>query len=334
MGKLFSIKVIMVVCLLFFILPLSAQKIGISMANQYSERWIKEAGLLSDKLKQLGVQVLMETADDNAEKQLTQSQKLIDSGVKVLIVVSVDCSASAKIIEAAHKAGIKVIAYDRLILNSDLDYYISFNSIKVGELLAGYVLKLKPSGNYMFINGPLVDFNSKLIREGVMKVLDKPIKDGLIKLVYDKNLSEWAELEGYMETSAYLNGNNPKPDAVIAGADVIGVGAANALDESKLIATTPVVGQDADMQACKGIVNGKYSATMLKSPRHLANEAAQLAYTLAKGEAVDKTKLQMINNGKIDVPSLLLEPVLVDKSNIDKEIIQSGHLSKEQVYGK
>jgi len=334
MRKLFSIKVLTVICLLLSILPISAQKIGISMANQYAERWIKETRLLNDELKQLGAEVLIETADDNVEKQIAQSQKLINSGVKVLIVVSVNCAASAKIVEAAHKAGVKVIAYDRLILNSDLDYYVSFNSVIVGELLAGYVLKLRPSGNYMFIDGPLTDFNSKLIREGVMKVLDKPIKQGTVKLVFDKNLNDWAELESYMETSAYLNSKNPKPDAVITGADLIGIGAANALEESKLIATTLVVGQDADLQACKGIVNGKYSATLLKSSEHLAKEIAQLAYKVAKGEALDLTKLQMTNNGKTDVPSLLLEPVLIDKSNIDKEIIQSGHLSKEQVYGK
>jgi len=324
----------MIVGLLLFIFPLRAQKIGISAANLYAERWIKETSLLNDKLRQLGAEVFMETADDNVDKQLVQSQKLIDSGIKVLIVISVNCSASAKIVEAAHKAGVKVIAYDRLILNSDLDYYISFNSVKVGELMAGYLYKLKPSGNYMFMNGPVVDFNSKLIREGVMKVLDKPIKDGTIKLVYDKNLSEWAELEGYMETSTYINGDNPKPDAIIAGADIIGIGAANALDERKLISTTLVVGQDADLQACIGIVNNKYSATIVKSAKQLANEAATLAYMVAKGGGIDKIKLQVTNNGKIDVPSVLLEPVLVDKSNIDQAIIQSGQLTKEQIYGK
>jgi len=333
MRKLFCIKVLTVACLLISAFPIRAQKVGISIANQYSERWIKETGLLNDKLKQLGAEVLMETADDNVEKQLAQSQKMIDAGIKALIVISVDCSASAKIVEAAHKAGVKVIAYDRLILNSDLDYYVSFNSIKVGELLAGYAIKLRPSGNFMFLDGPLVDFNSKLIRIGVMKTLDKPIKEGKIKLVFDKNLNEWAELEGYMETSTYLNGNNPKPDAIIAGCDLIGVGVVNALEENKL-STTIVVGQDADLQACKGIINGKYGATILKSTKQIAYEAAELAYALAKGGAIDKTKLQMTNNGKIDVPSLLLEPVLVDKSNIDQAIIQSGHLTKEQVYAK
>src|ERR1035437_1033968 len=218
------IRLFMIISILMITIYANAQKIGVSMANQYSERWIKEATLINDKLKQLGAEVLMETADDNTEKQITQAQKLIDAGVKVLIVASVDCVASAKIVEIAHKAGVLVIAYDRLILNSDLDYYISFNSVKIGELLANYVIKLKPTGNYVFINGPIIDFNSKLIREGVMKVLNNPIKQGAIKLVLDKNLSEWAELEAYMEMSTYLNGNNPKPDAVITGADVIGVG--------------------------------------------------------------------------------------------------------------
>jgi D-xylose transport system substrate-binding protein len=324
----------MIISILMITIYANAQKIGVSMANQYSERWIKEATLINDKLKQLGAEVLMETADDNTEKQITQAQKLIDAGVKVLIVASVDCVASAKIVEIAHKAGVLVIAYDRLILNSDLDYYISFNSVKIGELLANYVIKLKPTGNYVFINGPIIDFNSKLIREGVMKVLNNPIKQGAIKLVLDKNLSEWAELEAYMEMSTYLNGNNPKPDAVITGADVIGVGVATALDERNYLATTPLVGQDADLQACKGIVNDKYSATILKFPKNLANEAALLAYKLAKKETIDKNNFQTVNNGKIDVPALLLDPLLIDKSNLEKDIIKSGYLTKEQIYQK
>jgi D-xylose transport system substrate-binding protein len=328
------IHLITVVCFLSFVLPASSQKIGLALANQYSERWIKEATMMTEKLQQLGATILMETAEDNMDKQLAQAQKLIDEGVKVLVVVSVDCAAAAKIVEIAHKAGVIVIAYDRLILNSDLDYYISFNSIKVGELLASYVFKLKPTGNYIFINGPTSDFNSKLIREGVMNILEKPIKQGSIKLLLDKNLNEWAELEGYMEMSTYLNGNNPKPDAVITGADLIGVGAANALDENKLSTTVSIVGQDADLQACKGIVNGKYGATVLKSHKNLVNETAMLAYKLAKKETISDIKFSEVNNGKINVPSRLLEPVLVDKSNIDKEIIQSGHLTHEQLYQK
>ena len=334
MKKCIIVSVLIVISLSFKLPSVSGQKIGLCIANQYSERWIKEASLMTEGLKKQGAEVLLETAEDNSEKQVIQAQKLIDSGVKVLIVVSVDCAASAKIVEIAHKAGVIVIAYDRLILNSDLDYYVSFNSVKVGELLASHLLKLKPTGNYIFFNGPLVDFNSKLIREGVMNVLGEPLKHGSITLVLDKNLNEWAELEGYMEMSTYLSGKNPKPDAVITGADVIGVGVANALDEHNLATTVPVVGQDGDLQACKGIVNGKYSATILKSPKNLAAEVVLLAYKLAKNEKVDKSTFKFVNNGKVDVPSLLLEPKLIEKSNMDKDVIQSGHLTREQVYQK
>jgi len=167
-----------------------------------------------------------------------------------------------------------------------------------------------------------------------MNVLGEPLKHGSITLVLDKNLNEWAELEGYMEMSTYLSGKNPKPDAVITGADVIGVGVANALDEHNLATTVPVVGQDGDLQACKGIVNGKYSATILKSPKNLAAEVVLLAYKLAKNEKVDKSTFKFVNNGKVDVPSLLLEPKLIEKSNMDKDVIQSGHLTREQVYQK
>src|SRR5690606_18347224 len=136
-------------------------------------------------------------------------------------------------VDYAEKAGAKIIAYDRMILNSNLEYYISYNSISVGELMADYALKLKPKGNYVIINGPSTDNNSLLIEQGVKNKLNKHIERGDVKVVFEKEADAWYALNAMLMMDEFLSSNPDTPiDVIIAAADDLATGAIDAIKSS------------------------------------------------------------------------------------------------------
>lgn len=312
--------------------PESKTKVGFLIANFINVRWYNDKEFFENKVKELGAIPYVRDASNSSENQLLQARELIEEGVKVLVVIPVDAEKASDIVELAHKHDVKVIAYDRLIMNTDLDYYISFNSVKVGEYMAEYVVKLKPAGNYIFINGPKSDHNSILIREGVMNVLDPLIESGEVKLVHEKFLSEWIELDAYMSAQGYLEGNTDV-DVVITGGDILARGVLMALEEKDLDGKVFLTGQNGDLQAIHDILKGRQTMTIYKSLRTLGETSAEIAVRVAKqDDTIEWT--DEVNNGKFNVPSILFDPVIVDKNNIRETVIADGHLTEEEVFAK
>ncbi len=147
--------------------------------------------MFEEQVKQIGGQVKTLAANGIPEVQKKQAELLIEEGVDVLVVVPTDAEAAAEIVDIAHKADVKVISYDRLIKNADLDYYISFDNEKVGELQATEILKKVKTGNFAYIGGAEADNNAHLLRQGTMKVLQPLIDKGDIQLVYDQYTDQW-----------------------------------------------------------------------------------------------------------------------------------------------
>src|SRR6185369_220825 len=162
---------------LSFLLSLSAfqpaqkVKIGFLVHDLGATRWQTEMELFSQKITELGGEPVTRNAFGDVNTQIKQGKELVDEGVKVIAVVAQSGKALAELVDYANKAGTTIIAYDRMILNCDLPYYISFNSVKAGELIAGYTLALKPKGNYIILNGPSTDNNATLMKRGVMNKL-------------------------------------------------------------------------------------------------------------------------------------------------------------------
>ena len=145
--------------------------IGLSLGTLRNERWVQDRDLFVAKAEELGASVLVVEAADDPDVQVRQAESLILQGVDVLVVVASDATVTASIVDKAHEAGIKVIAYDRLILNESLDYYISFDNVKVGEHQAREVLNVVPSGTYAYVGGSQNDNNAFLVKEGSMRIL-------------------------------------------------------------------------------------------------------------------------------------------------------------------
>ncbi len=305
-------------------------RIGLSMDTLKEERWQKDRDIFVKRAEELGAEVLVQAADGKDETQVKQAESLLTQGIDVLVVIPHNAEVSATIVEAAKRQNVPVISYDRLIRKSDVDLYISFDNEKVGSMQAQYLVERAPKGNYILIGGAPTDNNAQMFRSGQMKILQPLIDKGDIKVVADHWARDWLAEEALKHTENALTMNKDDVVAVVASNDGTAGGVVQALNTKKLSGKVLVSGQDADLAALQRIVEGTQSMTVYKPVSILAKKAAEAAVALAKKEKVETpTK---INNGKIDVPSILLEPISVDKRNLDATVIKDGFHKREEVY--
>ena len=305
--------------------------IGFSMDTLKEERWQRDRDLLVKRAEELGARVLVQAANGNDALQNSQAENLLTQGVDVLLVAPHNGKTAATIVEAAHKAGVPVIAYDRLILDSDLDLYVTFDPVRVGELQAAYAVKRRPQGNYVLIGGAPTDNNALLLRQGQMSILKPYLDRGDVKVVSDQWAKEWQPIEALKIMENALTRNNNQVDAVVVSNDGTAGGAIQALAEQKLAGKVLVTGQDADLAGCQRVVAGTQSMTVYKPIQRLAYKAAEVAILLARKQPVpDKTS--PVANGRKDVPSILLQPIQVDKDNLLSTVVADGYQKLEAVY--
>lgn len=303
-------------------------QIGFSLGTTQEERWPKDASYFIERAKELGAVVNVKYSGENPKLQISQAENLIIGGAKVLVVVPNDSVAASQIVDMAHKAGIKVIAYDRMINNSDVDLYVSFDNREVGRLQAKGVLSVA-KGDVVYVGGSPTDNNAVLLKEGSMEVLDPLIKNGSVKLMSSSFTPGWEPEEAYKTIKTYLT-SGKKLDAVIAANDGTAGGVIKALKEFNLASKVPVSGQDADLLACHRIIIGTQTMTVYKPLKKEAYAAAEAAVAFVKGNTLNTTEI--INNGKYNVPAFLLTPISVTKENIDSTVISDGFYTHDQVY--
>jgi D-xylose transport system substrate-binding protein len=305
--------------------------IGFLMDNTH-ERWRRDKELMGERAHTLEIALVTEAADGDQAKQIQLADKLINDGIRALVLVPHDAEKAAPIVEKAAAAKVPVISYDRLVRNADVAMYVSFDNTKVGEMQAQYLLDKAPTGNYLLIGGSPADNNAKEIREGQMKILGPAVKAGKIKIVGEGWADNWNAAEAEKQTDEALKKTGNKLAAIVASNDQLAGGAIKALERVKLAGKVLVSGQDAELDACKRLVAGTQAMTVYKPLAALARMATNNAVRLAKGEATDA--VSTVNNGKKDIPARLLDPIAVDKTNIDGLLINDGFHTREEIYGK
>jgi D-xylose transport system substrate-binding protein len=306
-------------------------KIGLLMDDILLERWSKDKNLFIKRANEKEAEVIVEVANNDAEKQFDLAKKLLDEGIDVLVLVPVDLNDAARIVQLAHQYKVRVLSYDRLIKNCNLDFYISFDNVEVGKIQAEYLAKICPKGNYALIGGATTDNNSILLKIGQMNVLQPFVERGDINIIYDQFVDRWHQEEGYRHMLNCLNISNNNIDAVIAANDALATGAARALEERHMKGQVYMAGQDADLIACQRIVAGTQTITVYKPIEAIATKAADIAIKMAKKEDYETTQLT-VNNGKKMVPALLLPPMLVNKETIRLTVIADGYLKENKIY--
>jgi D-xylose transport system substrate-binding protein len=310
--------------------PKSALKVGLSFPTQREEIWVKHKDGIVAAAKKQGVNLLVQISDNDAAKQQAQCENLFSQGIKVLIIGPHDSKAAATIVEKAHAAGVKVISFERLILGCDVDLYMSFDNIKVGEVQGEWFIRHVPKGNIVVLSGDPLDNNAKLFKQGAMNKIMPKVQSGDYKIVMEQAVKDWQPGEAMKLMENALTANNNNIQGVLAPNDGTAGGCIQALAAQGLAGKIPITGQDSELAALQRIVKGTQGMTVFKDTRKLDAASIPAAIKMANNE--DPGVNNKVNNGKIDVPSILITPVAVDKSNLDDVIIKSGYLKEKDIY--
>jgi D-xylose transport system substrate-binding protein len=326
------------VVLLFSISGLHAQdkqassgtlKIGFLMDSLKIERWQTDLDKFQKRATELGAEVLVETAEGDDELQLQQARKLLDSGVKALVLVPHDTDKAVRIVSAAKARKVPLLCYERLVRNQDVSFFIGVDASAVGNLQAISLSRLAPKGNYVLIGGSPSDSNAGILHDGQMRVLKPLVDRGDIKIVSDTWTKDWDPSEAYAHMSAAIESSKGDIAAVVASNDGTAGGAIQALEEHKLAGKVLVSGQDADLAAIIRILEGTQTMTVYKPLGSQATLAAEAAVAWAKGETV-KTSASLSIGNKI-IPATLLAPLVVTKDNIKQTVIKDGFQNLETI---
>lgn len=301
-------------------------KIGLSIDTIIIERWKKDCDIFVETAKQNGAEVLVRNATNSEAEQIAQIEELMSLGVDVLVILPKNASSLTEVLAKAKAKGIPVISYDRLIRNADVSLYCSINSEKVGELMAESLLPDYNSGGYFCILGSEDDYNMILVDKGIRNTVNG--SNVTIDIKYFT--PEWNYDLAYSKMTAILN-EGLVPQAVICGNDAVAECVIRALSEHKL--DVPVVGQDADISACRRVLQGIQYATVYKPIYELASKVAEIACEMAKGKSLEEIGCasDYIDNGSKNVPVFWLDPILVTKENLQEVIIDSGFHSESEL---
>lgn len=300
-------------------------QIGITFDSFVIERWQRDRDVFVSTAQELGAEVNVQNANGDLKEQIAQVDYFIQKKVDVILIIAIDSDGLTEAVERAHRAGIKVISYDRLIRNANTDLYISFENEQVGRLMAEHMKEhLKDGDSIIRICGPLADNNVSCVMSG----FDEVLEGSGIKVVMTEHAKGWLAETGFAVTSSYL-GAYPAPAGIMCGNDDIAGQVVRALAERRLAGSVCVVGQDADLAACQRIVEGTQCMTVHKQVEKLARRAAELAVQLVKGEEIETT--DTIHDGTYDIPYERLEPIAVTKENMD-EVITGKYHEESDIY--
>ena len=324
--------------------------VGVSMPTKSSARWIDDGNNMVKELKGAGYSVDLQYAEDDIPNQLAQIENMVTKGVKVLVIASIDGTTLSDVLQKAADKGVKVIAYDRLIKKSkNVDYYATFDNFKVGVLQATSLidaLKLKDGKgpfNIELFGGSPDDNNAFFFYDGAMSVL-KPYIDSGKLVVRSKQMGmdkvgtlRWdgAVAQARMDNLLSAFYGKDKVHAVLSPYDGLSIGILSSLKGvGYCTAEQPcpfVSGQDAEVQSVKSIMKGEQYSTIFKDTRELAKVTVKMVDAVMSGKQPEVNDTKTYNNEVKVVPSYLLVPVPVDKSNYEKILIGSGYYKADQL---
>lgn len=304
-------------------------QIGMCFDSFVIERWQRDRDVFVSMAKELGAEVNVQNANGDIEEQKKQIDYFIKKGMDVIVIVCIDSDSLTDSVKKAKDAGIKVIAYDRLLNNSDIDLYISFDNEEVGKLMGNALTENFPedASEVVMVGGSPSDNNVSLVENAFLEVME----EHGVTVLDQTHCNGWkAEIAAdYVSENIDLIKD---VDGIMCGNDDLAGQVINTLAERRLAGTILVTGQDADLSACQRIVEGTQLMTVYKPVEKLAQKAAQYAVAMAKGEEINKADVSYINNGTYDIPYVGLAPICVTKENMDEVIINSGFHQREEVY--
>ncbi len=292
--------------------------IGVSWSNFQEERWKTDEAAIQAAIRAAGGTYLSADAQSSPAKQLTDIESLMARGVKALIVLAQDAQAIRPGVERAVNEGVAVVGYDRLI-EIPQAFYLTFDNVEVGRMMARSVLAAKPEGNYVFIKGSGADPNANFLFQGSMEILKPHIDAGRIRNVGEAFTDGWLPANAQRNMEQFLTRNNNRVDAVIAANDGTAGGAIAALAAQGMAGSVPVSGQDADRAALNRVALGTQTVSIWKDARELGRTAAEVAIRLAGGARlaeIPNSQQWSQGAGRPTMTARFLTPVPVTRDNL------------------
>ena len=329
----------------------AGKTVGIAMPTQSSERWINDGANMKAQLEALGYEVVLQYAEDDVQMQVSQIENMVAQQVDCLVIAAVDSGALTTVEAQAKTAGIPIIAYDRLLMDTDaVSYYASFDNKGVGTAIAEYIVEHKDleaakaageSYTIEFFMGSPDDNNAVLLYQGIMEVLQPYLDDGTLvcktgRTSFDDTcILRWSQEEAQKMCENYLSGfyADEDLDIICSAFDGFAYGCRSALEAAGYTdANWPLItGQDAELMAVKNIISGKQTMSIYKDTRLLAEKCVTMVNAVINGTEPEINDTTTYDNNVLVVPSYLCTPVAVDANNYEELLIDGGYYTAEQL---
>ncbi len=326
--------------------PAGGTKVGVAMPTKDLQRWNQDGANMQSELEAAGYEVDLQYASNDVQTQVSQIENMINSGCNVLVVAAIEGSSLGEAMDMAAEKNIPVIAYDRLIMNSDaVSYYATFDNYKVGQVQGQYIIDKLDLENTTetytmeITAGDPGDNNAGFFYNGAVDLL-KPyidkgtlvVKSGQVKFE-EVATPAWATETAQSRMETILSSNYASEDLNIClcSNDSTALGVENALAANYNGEYPIITGQDCDIENTKNMIAGKQSMSVFKDTRTLASQVVKMVGQILNGETVDVNDTETYDNGKLVVPSYLCEPVFADKDNYKELLIDSGYYTEDQL---
>ena len=324
--------------------------IGVAMPTKSLQRWNQDGDNMKKMLEAAGYEVVLEYADNKVEQQVTQIENMVTKGCKVIVIASIDGTALKGVLADAAAEGIKIIAYDRLILDSpNVDYYATFDNYLVGKIQGDYIIKAlgldqgKGPFNMECFGGSPDDNNAFFFNNGAMDALKPYLESGKLVVVSGQTKMEQIAIQGWKSEGSQARMDNlltafyadKKLDVVLSPNDSLAQGIVASLKAAGFgTANKPfpvLTGRDCDITNVKMLIEGSQSMSIFKDTRTLADQVVKMVQAIMDGKEVPVNDTKTYNNNIKVVPSFLCEPVFADKNNYKALLVDTGYYTEDQL---
>lgn len=306
-------------------------KIGFSIPTEREERWVTCVNLLREKAEAVGAELIVQSADNDSQKQYSQIENMITQGIDVLLVAPEDAGSVGPVLDRCHEEGISIIGYTRTGSECWMDVYMTFDFETIGKYQAEVAVETAPKGNYVL---EMADDNMApaiAMKNGVMSVLQPYIDSGDIHIVLEHAIPNVDPSIGMADVENALAKTGNDIQAIIAVNDNVAGGCISALASAGLDGQVYVSGMDGTQIALKRILEGTQTMTTLVDLNQETDIALELIEKLASGQADQIEATGTFNNGKMDIPQVLYPPIKVTKDNIQSDVIDAGFYTLEEI---
>ncbi|WP_430815408.1 substrate-binding domain-containing protein [Carboxylicivirga sp. RSCT41] len=312
----------------------SSVKLGFLYSTSETARYNKEADFFKDYAQKQGATVYVEHANGDEATQYQKALEMFDKGIDGLAIIAVNANTAAAIVREGRERGVKVLAYNRLIKNCELDFFVSGDNFELGKMMVEEIIKVKPSGDVIILGGDKYDRNAVGLASSIHKNLKPHMESGNINLLYDTFVEDWSGVNAAYELDQFISLSGQVPDIIFAGFDGIANGCIEVLEKYNVDKPVYISGQDATINGVRNIVAGKQQMTAFHPLKESASQAAEAMLLLVSNDKkINDLISGTTNNGQIEVPTLRVPSIAVTRDNVDQVLIKdTGFYTYEEIY--